>query len=106
MQVLDEEALKKATVIDMSKLPMKTVPDEHFPRIVHRHPVEHYRKVVDRPTNAPAVERLVPNKSKELKVHNESELAKALKQGWRKDAFVPRPLEDADYGIEYEGDQK
>ena len=103
MQIIDTERMSKMTVVDMEKPPLKTVPDEPFPRMLYRWPKEHYRTVIDRPNNAAPVERLVPNPPLTKLVNSNKELEAALKQGWRKEAFVPRPLEVEPNAIEYEG---
>ena len=102
MQVVDIEKMKTMQMVDLATPPMKTVPDEFWPRLVYKYPKEHYRVVTLRPTNAPPVERLVQNDPKILKVHNDKEFKEALKAGWKDKAFVPRPLEDSEAGIEYE----
>lgn len=105
MLVVDVEAMGKAQTVDIAKPPMKTVPDQFYPRLVYKHPKVHYRTVIDRPNNAAPTERLVPNDPKILKVNSDEELAEALAKGWRKEMFVPKPLDDSDLGIEYEGDE-
>jgi hypothetical protein len=102
MQTVDIEAMGKLPNVDIAKPPMKSVPDDKWPILLYRYPKEAYRTVQDKPSNAASVERLIPNPAKTLKVFNQKEMDKAIKEGWKTKAFVHPPVEEPGYQVEYE----
>lgn len=95
--------------LDPAKPPTKSIPHYHFPLVVYKHPVEKFVTIVHRNAKHEVVhEEIVPaehltqvvscreHESGGLKAceNCQSELKKALKDGWVEEPFVPEAPPD------------
>jgi hypothetical protein len=78
-------------------LPVRQIPHKEYPRVVYMHPTRPHREVVHRNAQHEVVEvERIPTEHISKLVQNEEELQAALKEGWRKEAYVAPVLPDPD----------
>jgi hypothetical protein len=110
---INEEALKKAMTIDLSKpqeiaaenlpdswigtpgrgLPVRQIPHRDFPRVVYLHPLKPTREIENRNEKHELVHlETVPTEHLTRVVQDEAELKAALAEGWVKEPYIPKPI--------------
>jgi hypothetical protein len=78
-------------------LPVRQIPHREYPRVVYMHPTRPHKEVVHRNAQHEIVEvEKVPTEHISKLVQNEEELQAALKEGWRKEAYVAPVVPDPD----------
>lgn len=98
---VDEEKMRTLEKLDLSKpqgypggLPVKVIPHAEFPRILYKHPKEPFRKIEHRNAQHEVVDvETVPTEHLTRQV-SEEELTQALKEGWVKEPYIPKPAPD------------
>jgi hypothetical protein len=70
-QEIDQETIDTKKVLDISKPPMKDLGFHKFPQLVYKHPKSKEKE------------------HKTLKVHNQADLDKALKDGYKEKPHIP-----------------
>jgi hypothetical protein len=70
-QEVDQETIDTKKVLDIAKPPMKDLGFVKFPQLVYKHPKDKAKE------------------HKVLKVENQAELDKALKEGYKEKAHIP-----------------
>lgn len=98
---VDNEAMtdrpgKPAIVsMDPAKPPVIQIPYAEYPKVVYMHPKDPYRIVIHRNAQHEIVEEeRIPSEHLSKVVDNKDELAKALKDGWLKEPYVPQAPAD------------
>ena len=92
MQIIDQAKMEdpKTQILDIGKPPMKTVPDEFWPKLVYKHPKTPFRKAMVPVSGGRREEQTIPNEHTYKKVANEKELKAALAQGWVEKPYLPK----------------
>ena len=92
MQVIDQAKMEdpKTQILDIGHPPMKTVPDEFWPRLVYKHPKEPFRKIMVPVGGGRREEQTVPTVHTYKKVADKKELEAALKTGWVENPYLPK----------------
>ncbi len=92
MQIIDQAKMEdpKTQILDIGKPPMKTVPDEFWPKLVYKHPKTPFRKAMVPVGGGRREEQTIPNEHTYKKVANEKELKAALAQGWVEKPYLPK----------------
>ena len=99
---IDEEAMRKRSTLDVSQrdgtptgIPVKQIPHAEFPRVVYKHPKEPFRKIEHRNANHELVNtETVPSEHLTRTVQDETELKRALKDGWVLKPYIPQAPPD------------
>ena len=86
---------------DRNHPPTKPIPHLEFPRCVYRYPKSPTKEIVEVRAGQ-EYRTIVPLMALSKLVNNEKELAAALKEGWRKEPYVPPFVQDPQIVADYE----
>lgn len=97
---IDVEKMNKQASYDVSAapnsptgIPVKQIPILEFPRVVYKHPKQDFRTILHRNNKHEVVhEEVVPAEHMSKLVNDRKELEAALKEGWHKEPYIPKPV--------------
>ena len=92
MQIIDQAKMEdpKTQILDIGKPPMKTVPDEFWPKLVYKYPKTPFRKAMVPVGGGRSEEQTIANEHTYKKVADKKELEAALKAGWQEKPYLPK----------------
>lgn len=101
---IDEEKFRKQATFDVSAapnaptgIPVKQIPILEFPRVAYKHPVEPFKTIIHRNSKQEIVrEEMVQTEHLARLVNDKKELEAAMKEGWKKEPYIPEALPDPD----------
>lgn len=94
-KTVDEEAIAKATSMDLSKPPVKEIPHNEFPRMVYKHPKSPTRTVRE-VVAGQWTEYVVLTEHAVKVVGDQKELDRAIKDGFVVKPYVVAAIETAE----------
>jgi hypothetical protein len=106
-KTIDESVLSKRMMLDMSApqgsptgLPVRDIPHEEYPRVIYKHPVEPFKTIEHRNAKQEVVrEEIVQAEHLTRVVSDKKELESAMKDGWKKEPYLPQPLPNPNAGL-------